>query len=67
MPRLGLRTQLLAITLMLVDAFQDLQEGVQGYRPEGCSLGSLLVVVGLFVAGLGLLGPTLAGGTGESV
>jgi hypothetical protein len=63
MSRLGLRTQLFGIALVLVGAFHDLQVAVRGYGVEGYSLGSLLVVVGLLVVGVGLAWPAIAGGT----
>ena len=63
MSRLGLRTQLLGLTLVLLGAFRDLQTAVQGYVPdESPSFGSLLVVAGVIVVALGLIGPTLTGG-----
>jgi hypothetical protein len=62
MSRLGLRTQLFGIALVLVGAFRDLQMSTWGYTPGSPSLGSLLVVAGLLTAAGGLFGPVLVGG-----
>jgi hypothetical protein len=62
MSRLGLRTQLFGIALVLVGAFRDLQMSTWGYTPGNPSLGSLLVVGGLLTAAAGLFGPVLVGG-----
>ncbi|MFC7177363.1 hypothetical protein [Halosegnis marinus] len=61
---LGLRTQLFGVVLVLIGAFRDLQMSTWGYPPGNPSLGSLLVVTGLLMAGIGLIGPVLVEGGG---
>ena len=60
---LGLRVQLFGVVLVLVGAFRDLQMSTWGYSTGNPSLGSLLVVTGFLAAGVGLVGPALAGGS----